>query len=85
MNTIEVKISLLKAGLTEAAIAGVLGISQPAVHLILSGQRPGYKYQTRISRMLGIRKADLFGNGKPKRRRRTKQKLLSRITGGGAA
>lgn len=85
MITVEVKISLLKAKQTEASIAAVLGISQPAVHLILSGQRPGYRYQTKIARMLRVKKSDLFSNVKPKLGRPYKQKLVNRITGGGAA
>jgi len=85
MDPIKVKILLIQSGLTQVGIANRLGITQPAVNLILFGQRPGYKYQGQIARMLGIKKADLFGNGKPKRRRRTKQKLVRRLTRGGAA
>ena len=73
MNSIDVKISLLKAGLTEATLGKAVGLSQPGVHYILTGQRPGYKYQTRIARMLKVKIADLFGTKRPKRGRPFKQ------------
>ena len=66
MKTVEVKILLLKAELTEASIATPLGISQSYVHDILSGQATGYKYQTRIARMLKVKVADLFSTKRPK-------------------
>jgi len=67
MDTVQVKILLLKSGLSQTDIAHELGITQPAVNLILFGQRPGYKYQGRIARMLGVKISDLFRNTKPKR------------------
>ena len=73
MNTIDVKISLLRAGLTEATLGSALGISQSAVHFILYGQRPGYKYQVRIARTLKVKVADLFSTKRPKLGRPFKQ------------
>lgn len=73
MNTIEVKISLLRAGLTEATLGSALGISQSFVHRILYGQCTGYKYRARISRMLKVKVADLFSADRPKLGRPYKQ------------
>ncbi len=66
MNIIEVKVLLLRARYTEASLGKALGLSQPGVHFILSGQRPGYKYQVRIARMLKVKVADLFSTKRPK-------------------
>ena len=66
MNPLQVKVAMLTKGLTERAIAKRLGISQPHLHFMLSGDRPSDRYQGRIARMLGVKKMDLFPNGKPK-------------------
>ena len=69
MNHLQVKLAMLTKGLTERVIAHRLGISQPHLHFMLSGDRPSDRYQGRIARMLGVKKADLFPNGKPRRKR----------------
>ena len=63
MNFLEVKIAMLKKNMTERGLAKRLGISQPHLHFMLSGDRPAHRYQGRIARILGVKKADLFPSG----------------------
>ena len=60
MDYPEVKILLIRKNITQADIARDLGITPGAVYFILSGERPGYRYQRMISQILGVKISELF-------------------------
>lgn len=72
MEHLEFKILLLRKNVTQAQIARALGITEGGVHCIISGDRPGYRFRTKIARMLKMKVSDLFDNGKAKQRRAKK-------------
>ncbi len=92
---------MLDLGLSTAEIARILkarfntDLTQQYVGMMLSQQRVGYQHQGKVARILGVPVQRLFTKTKPKRKathngakphtRRSKAKLVTRLTGGGVA
>lgn len=53
MTPVEIKIELLKAGITQTAIANDCGVSRQAVHQVVNGRSSSYRVRCLVASSIG--------------------------------
>jgi transcriptional regulator with XRE-family HTH domain len=66
MNGVNVKIEMLKRGITQTELANKLGLSLPYINLVINGKRKIGWIQEAIAKELGLSIEDLFRNNSDK-------------------
>lgn len=60
MNSINLKIKLLRAGITQAGIARNIGVTRAFVNQVINGQRNNKRVRMAIAKAVGKRVKDLW-------------------------
>lgn len=60
MEPLEIKILLLRAGVTQSSIAKKIGVTPPFVNQIIKGQRPTGRVRRAIAEAVGKRVEELW-------------------------
>jgi transcriptional regulator with XRE-family HTH domain len=63
MEPLEIKILLLRAGITQASIAKKIGVTLPFVNQIIKGQRSTGRVRRAIAKAVGKRVEELWPSG----------------------
>ena len=54
MSPSDIRIAMIRAGVTQAALARELQVSRPAVHLILEGKATSQRIREKIAERIGV-------------------------------
>jgi len=66
MISLKINLRMLKKGLTQETLAGLVGTTQPTIHCVLSGERPGSRFVAAVAHALGVKETYFNKNDQPK-------------------